>query len=336
MGNLRNEQSCNGPSLAVTQIALRPRGWLVWRIDMTETAAYLTVLASHLGDPVDIDHLDDPEIVKNAALLRREGIRSARVSPLSTLELALMVTPGGAPGTSRPCSFEAIVVCTDSIGDMVPTGWLIAYKSAAGLSSVPAYFVSGSACANFVAALDVARGLLAIGGAERVLLVTADRAQPKERYPPAGSTVYSDGAVSCLVSTEPEADASFRVLRTATESWKPDRDRLGDLTTAKTVAYAMASVTRQLTEDDEPNYEYLLTPNFGITTRQLIELAASLPRAVHHPGTLDEVGHCFSADMALNLQHLEKTGRLVDGDQLLAVATGQHALSGVALRCELR
>jgi 3-oxoacyl-[acyl-carrier-protein] synthase III len=218
-------------------------------------------------------------------------------------------------------------VCTDSVGDITPSEWLRDYQRATDLPSTRALFVSGSACANFATGVDVAHGLVASGAAESVLLVTVDKVQSGTRYPPISQTVFSDGAVSCLVTDAP-GDETFRLLGSASEHWSGDSGG-SDLVRARKILPAMRSATYRAAVGPVDHISHIVTPNFGKATRQLLAMAVPGSVSRLHTGLVAEVGHCFASDIPLNLRHLARSGQLTTGDAVLAAASSSNTLSAM-------
>ena len=295
---------------------------------------YLSVLASQLGDRVGIGDLDDTEVRANLDLLREQGIANVRISSLSTADLALSVIPGAPGGPPAGPSFQAVVFCSDSVRDRTPAETVLHLRNGADLFSTQIVFVSGSACANLAVGLDVSRGLIAAGVADSVLLLTADTLLSGTRFPPISSTVFSDGAASCLVTARPVA-SSFRLLGTATENWPAIDDDGGELAAPRKLLTATRSAAGRATGGSLDGFHHLVTPNFGDSTRRLLAMAVPSSSLRPHPGVVSEVGHCFAADVLLNLHDLEHRRLINDGDKVLTIAASRQSLSVMTFQyCE--
>ena len=299
---------------------------------MGDMDVYVTVAAAELGACVDVRDLDDPLVRSHADRLAEQGILSARVSPLGTTELTRAVLPGAPGFPAGSVAFDCLIVCTDSAPAEWVADWLIDLRSGAGLRTVRALFVSGESCGGFAAGVDVARGLIVSGSAGAVLVVTVDRIPEGTRFPPISTTVYSDGAVSCLVAAAPPRSSSFRLLGSATETWLPEPGRADGMGAARTLTMAVRAATARVSGGSVERFRYLVTPNFGRSTRHLIGMAAAMPVDRLHSGDIGRTGHCFASDIPLNLAELEESGALDDGDEILAVTSSRHALSAMALR----
>ena len=299
---------------------------------MGDMDVYVTVAAAELGACVDVRDLDDPLARSNADMLVGQGILGARVSPLGTTELARAVLPGAPDFPTDIAAFDCLIVCMDSAPAEWVADWLIDLRSAADLWNVRGLFVSGQSCDGFAAGADVARGLIGSGAAGAVLLVTVDRIASGTRFPAMSSTLYSDGAVSCLITAAPPRTSSFRLMESATETWLPDRRPDGGMRAARTLTHAVRAATARVSGGSVERFRYLVTPNFGRSTRHLIGLAAALPVDRLHSGAIGRTGHYFASDIPLNLAELEESGALDDGDEVLAVTSSRHALSAIAFR----
>jgi 3-oxoacyl-[acyl-carrier-protein] synthase III len=291
----------------------------------------LVVLAARFGARVDIRDLADAKVQANLDSLAQQGISGVRVSEESTAQLALGVTPGAPDGPASNVAFQAVVVCTDSIEDTTPTEWLVDFQDAAGLGATRAVFVSGSACGNFATGLDVSRGLIASGNADSVLLVLADKVLSGTRHPTLSMTVFSDAAVSCLVTAAPERP-SFQLVATATETLPKPRHEPSELVHARTILTATRSAANRATSGRTSSIRHVVTPNFGTSTRELLAMAISIPSAHLYPGLVSENGHCFGADVPLNLSELTRSGLLADGHEVLAIASSSTTLSVMVFR----
>ncbi|MBB5960728.1 3-oxoacyl-[acyl-carrier-protein] synthase-3 [Saccharothrix tamanrassetensis] len=277
-------------------------------------------LAQRLGRPIPLAQLDDPGVRANLDALTEQGITTVRVSEQDTAELAAAVTPADV-------DVDAIVVCTDTLEGRTPTDWLLDYRARTGRHDTRALFVGGSACANLTAGWDLASALVRAGTARSVLVVTADRVPSGTRFPAMSTTVFSDGAASCLVTTEPSGPA-FALLGTATRSWRPDPEA-NEMAHARGILTTTRATVAGLTRPD--GITHLLTPNFGSATRNLLAMAASFPVRRLDPGVAGDVGHCFAADALLNLDHLARNPGPADGDTVLALMSSATTMSAALL-----
>jgi 3-oxoacyl-[acyl-carrier-protein] synthase III len=298
---------------------------------MQQPVVHVRILAAEFGEPVDLGDLDDQGVRDNLAMLREQGYRQIRVATGSTAGLALAVTPGAPLGPANIPEFDAVIVCTDAVEGQSPGDWSSAYQHAAGLASVRVILVTGTFCANFAAGLDVARGMIASGLALNVLLVMVDRVVEGSRYTAISRSVYSDAAVSCLVSARPGPD-SFRLLRTATETRLTRDGEWSEFADARTTILAMSRAAKRAAEDRPADrFDHVLTLNLGATARKLLSMAARVPPEHEFTGPVGEFGHCFAADIPLNLRALLESGTLGQNASILALASSRASLAAIAL-----
>lgn len=294
-------------------------------------AVYVRVLAAEFGEPVDLGDLDDHAVRENLGMLREQGYQQILVTAGSTTDLALAVTPGAPGGPADVPEFDTVIVCTDAVEGQPPGVWSSAYQFAAGLDFAPVFLVTGAACANFAPGLDAARGLIASGVAENVLLVTVERVVEGSRYTAISRSVYSDAAVSCLVSAHRAAGA-FRLLGTAIEPRLTRDGEWNELADARTSVLAMNKAAKRAAgEQPLDSFDHLLTLNLGATARKLLAMSTRLPSNRVFTGPVAELGHCFAGDIPLNLRALQESGTLAQNARVLALASSRSALAAIAL-----
>jgi 3-oxoacyl-[acyl-carrier-protein] synthase-3 len=298
---------------------------------MQHPVVHVRVLAAEFGAPVDLGDLDDQGVSDNLAMLREQGFRKVCVANGSTAELALAVTPGAPGGLAGAAEFDTVIICTDAVEGRPPGEWSSTYQLAAGLESASVLLVTGAACANFAAGLDAARGMIASGVAENVLLVMVDRLVEGSRYTAISRSVYSDAAVSCIVSARP-APGSFRLLRTATETRLPQDGEWSELADARTTLLAMNRAAKRAAGDRPADrFDHVLTLNIGATARKLLSMAARVHEEHVFTGPIGELGHCYAADIPLNLRALTESGTLGLDDYILALASSRSSLAAIVL-----
>jgi 3-oxoacyl-[acyl-carrier-protein] synthase-3 len=173
--------------------------------------------------------------------------------------------------------------------------------------------------------------MIASGVAENVLLVMVDRVVEGSRYTATSRSVYSDAAVSCLVSARPTRD-SFQVLRTAIETRLPRDGEWNELADARTTVLAMSrAVKRAAGEDPADGFDHVLTLNIGATARRLLSMTTRLSAERVFTGPIEELGHCFAADIPLNLRALHQSGAVAERTRILALASSRASLAAIAL-----
>jgi 3-oxoacyl-[acyl-carrier-protein] synthase-3 len=168
-----------------------------------------------------------------------------------------------------------------------------------------------------------------------VLLVTADRLLDPSRYAREGLTVFSDGAAACVVSTE-AAEPSFAVLGIATHSSPEigDYRAAEDFTLLEATGRGVAAVMAKLRTGAAAaeDVDHVVTSNFGASLRRFLALSAGFPSRPPFAPRAGEIGHCFSADLLINLREFELQDGERDGDRLLLLCSGPRSWTGILVQ----
>lgn len=293
--------------------------------------AYVRPVGRLLGQHVALADLDDPVVTSHLETLAAEGVTGAGVFDCTSIELAAALVPSsGDRAVVDGIEPDLVVICTESLEGLDPTGWTTRFQARSGIEMTTTLMVSGHACANLVMGLETCRGLIATGLAETVLLVTVDRISEGTRFTDISRTVFSDGAASCLVTTE--SGRSFEILGTGIQG-QPRVDGTGSMAEARATLSAMGSATtRALGGRRAADVRYALTSNLGTTTRSLLAMAASMPVSSVRAGSPDSPGHCFAADVLLGMEELLADGDCRRGDGAIMLASGRHVQAAMLLQ----
>lgn len=299
------------------------------------TGVYLSSFASALGDQILLEDADDEGLHHHLAALHEQGLKHCLVSECSVAGMAatssrqtLAAVPDAQVG--------AIVFCTDTAPELTPTceGWDLLLKL--GLPRTPVTLVGGSGCGNLAPGMSVARSLIMLDGLAAVLLVTSDRMRALTRYLDNGQTAMSDGAASCIVSSQPPPGPSF-ALRGQASSFRADIGTVAvrRIIVARETVEAIEDTVRQAAEPlslTPRDFRYLLTGNYGRTARELLAESAGVPADRVYCPKLDQTGHCFAADVIISLGSLLDTDMIDDGDHVLLLTASPRSWSAAVLR----
>ncbi|MBF9128540.1 hypothetical protein I0C86_05985 [Plantactinospora sp. S1510] len=289
-------------------------------------AVYLSNISHVVGDPVALDALEDTEVRKAMATLADEGLVQCRVTDASVPDLAGAAASTALGSPDRRTEPDTAIYCSDTPTPVPPGPEVWRLNTGLGLPRVPVLRVAGGECGNLGLGLRVARAMVMAEGLGSVLLVTADRSVGDTRYLPDGLTVLSDGAAACLVTAEPPA-GGFAVHRMAV-SVQADAVAAGiGMQTARTTLSGISRAVRRLFADASVTPEdcrYLVTGNYGTAIQSLFAAAVGLPQTVVRAPLREAMGHCFSADVLMNLETLRVDGELDPGDRLLLLTTGSR------------
>jgi 3-oxoacyl-[acyl-carrier-protein] synthase-3 len=182
-------------------------------------------------------------------------------------------------------------------------------------------------CTMLLSTLEMARALVA-GGYENVLVISANRIED-EQYRFQKYALFSDGAVSCLVSSEPDngceilGSALRSSVQTATgaDGWDDEalyRDTHESL--LRTLNIAITDVDRVFCNNLFAPVVKIKEGRVGITQQQLF--LDNIPR----------IAHCFSADPLINLSDCWSSGGLRDGALLMLTSDADGLRTQVGLR----
>jgi 3-oxoacyl-[acyl-carrier-protein] synthase-3 len=258
-----------------------------------------------------------------------QGIRHYRADQRSVPELAVAAARPVVDGLAGS-SVDMLVYCTDTPSDHPITRQMWQVQRDIGLIDTPSMAVSGGGCSNLGTGVQVARAVLATEGLATVLLVTADRvAGPSGRYLTHGATVLSDSAAACVLTAGPIADG-FRILGMSTEVRADIDATANQLVRGRAIMQKIGrGLGRASAESGVQPAEcrYLLTGNFGRTSRTFLTIAARCTAEQGYWPWVADMGHCFSADILVNLSTLMERSEIDPADRLLLLSSSPHSWS---------
>ncbi|UED86261.1 3-oxoacyl-ACP synthase [Streptomyces profundus] len=236
-----------------------------------------------------------------------------------------------AAGVERD-SVDGLILCTNSFPRSVDdhAGFVGAVLDGLGLRKTA--FTCGmtlNRCNNLLAALHLARCLVAAGGHRRVLVVTADRIADEsvrlEKF-----ALFSDGAASCLVSADEPGPDTFAVLASASAQ---DPAVLGvrDQIDAR-LAIAVNEELERATGIPHEKVAALLPANLVRPLITMKERQAGFTAAQLRMGNVERLGHCFAADPVINLADLVASGEAEPDGLCLLASSVPGVRHGVLLR----
>ncbi|HEX3786046.1 MAG TPA: 3-oxoacyl-[acyl-carrier-protein] synthase III C-terminal domain-containing protein [Pseudonocardiaceae bacterium] len=295
------------------------------------SAIYLSAVCSEHGEPHPLSELGGEA---DQLTLPDSGLANYRVSDQEIWEMAAAVCARSLAGAAGPPDLLVYV----SENDRTPADSLEKILRLLGLGTIGYLAVCGHGCGNLVPALRMAKDALHSGRHDRVLLVLADRASDQDRTMLSGLSILSDGAVSCLVTREPEQSASshFRIgaMTTRTDivpdSAAPEEPRL--LSIIKLAVAGVVDIAAGADGELE-DVEYLVFGNYRITSQRFLASAMGFPPERLLLGQVAELGHCFSADVLVTLDQNAASGHFETGDRILASATGTRSWSMMLVEC---
>lgn len=297
---------------------------------MAEPRVHLGAISHLHGEPRPLS--EAAGLTEAAYTLLKDDIDSFRESDLATWELAVRV----ARSTLDRADGRPDLLLYVAQGEPDPGAALLRLARELDLPEVDSLALTGHDCGNFAPSLGSAADAVLSGRKRRVLLVLADRALPGQRGMPSGLSVFSDGAVACLVTRDRPADGGFLVdavvnrVSVRPEQAPADQGILATVLLAREGTEAVLRETGSARED----FARVLLPNYRIDSQRFLAQAMGFPEDRLLFGRVRSYGHCFSADVLITLGEQSAAGALPVGERLLAAGSGPHSWSSVALTCE--
>ncbi|WP_067709261.1 hypothetical protein [Nocardia yamanashiensis] len=198
------------------------------------------------------------------------------------------------------------------------------FAEAIGATLTPCIAVTGNVCANFGAALAVARNAVRLGEHRTILMVTTDIWDERPRLVDAGTCLMSDAAAAAIVSADP-AGAGWRIGRItpAVDHGMHAVDPAVD--TMHMVRGTVAGIQRAyrgfFTDTTAADYDHLVCGNLGDTVIQMFARVGGFEESRMLRQTAAN-GHCLAADVLVNLDTFAPG--MADGDRVLAVSSGHN------------
>ncbi|MBA3279919.1 MAG: hypothetical protein H0U22_14660 [Geodermatophilaceae bacterium] len=286
---------------------------------------HLSAIGTALGElSLPIEALRrEPGGADYVPLFLQDGFCSYRQTERGACELvADSVRRTLAAGDVDPARIDAVVLCaenfeefagTDAAPGTVALGARIRIAAALAALGVSASYLAGvwsAGCANFVAGAAIAKGLVAQGIADCVLLITVDcdRALPA-RIMNNGGAVYSDGASSCVIARAVHGAGGYRIdgialtAEVGLAAIDPRKNPFGYLLSVnRGINKVKRGIGARLGR--EPGaYGRILSPNLRRRSLAILAESFALPLARFEMPLKDSVAHVNAADHLLALEH---------------------------------
>ncbi|MFF1357754.1 hypothetical protein [Streptomyces sp. NPDC058297] len=200
------------------------------------------------------------------------------------------------------------------------------FAEAIGAPHVHLVGATANVCANFGAALRIARDAIRTGDAENVLVVTTDVWDDRSRLVDAGTCLMSDAAASVMVSAARPDDGwliggVFSAVDHTMHSVDPAQDTIamvrgtaGGMRRAADGFFAMEGHRRE-------DYPFVVAGNVGTTVLRVLAASAQLDLGRVFARTAEN-GHCFAADVIVNMTAIQDT--VPAGTKVLGLSTGHN------------
>lgn len=298
---------------------------------------FMTGIAHITGDPRPITAIEpiaaEPGLLDALHEVGLSRYRHARDCPIDMAATCIAET---LDHSRMPASgIDILMLASSTVGfGQIENTELLQLSERFGLAHATPIGVSAAECANFGTALHLARTLVTTGEARTVLLVTTDACTtPQQRLLRQVNSVVSDGAASCLVTTEP---ARIEILATATATNQLIRaatnpDTIAALTRRTLIGLADEVLLRA--NIDRAQVRQVITNNINTEALRFMTLSAGLDHNLCYDDNVADFAHVHSADNLLNLQSYLEDGAAPDQIVLtISHAFGTWALAPLRIR----
>lgn len=244
---------------------------------------------------------DDEQLLRQAHAV---GIRYYHHTDRTPIDLATDVveqTLAQAPISSD--EVDVLIFASASVnGGAFDPALVLEMLYATGLTRATPIGISLSDCGNFGSALRVAHSLMLGSGARNVLVVTSDVCRdPRERILTDTLSVLSDGAASCLLSTE--RSSGLELLATAGQTNQKVRTaEPSDM--ALPIRRGLVGVVGEVLNRagaEQSDVRLLLANNVNTEAVRFMTVALGLDHDAAYVHNIADFGHVHSADILINL-----------------------------------
>jgi 3-oxoacyl-[acyl-carrier-protein] synthase-3 len=305
------------------------------------STAYLSHIGYSVGAPRPVEALSEKEDIGPDALetFRQRGLRDYREDARSVPDMCMasaLETLGGAG--LRPEDIGSVLFASSNSDVLVEDDEETALFAAMRESGFERGRILGltlQACSAVGDALAVAAALAArAGDAAPVLVVVFGQKKKTSRTGPQANVIFSDGAASCLVSTQ---EGAFKVC--ASEG--VTNTRLGEMGRTASIAQfqggliELREVTQSVCEAagvSVGDVRAFLGTNAGVGHLQLMAHAAGVPEDRIYADDVASYSHVHSCDNLISLRHYAETNDLIPGDVFLLLSWSPHVVSGATIQ----
>lgn len=298
---------------------------------------YLGSVAHELGERQDIAELEafrnDPEKLAAFRKMGMEQYCHARVDAQELARISMAKTLQRSP--LAPEQIDVVLYCSENVG-ITPESTQRFHRSLHELGLVNAYpiGVTMSNSSNCSTLCRVATSLIRSGEARHVLLALADVAKSAAaRVMEPALAVIADGAASCIVSSECEAEFELVGL-TSAASHRAAAAQDGKKGNLEGFKMQLKASQRLLREHglSPASFAWVITNNYGLAVLEGFSAITSVPVDRIYRDNVARNGHVASADNLINLRALQDSGSLERGSTLLMISSSQFSCGFAALR----
>jgi 3-oxoacyl-[acyl-carrier-protein] synthase III len=231
-----------------------------------------------------------------------------------------------------PSSIDAIIVCSTLIpGPSEDHGrFFETILTGVGLGDIAFYGQTLNRCTNLMAALDVAKAFVSSGRYRRILVITTDKvANEADRM--ASYALFSDGAASCIVTSDVGDDEDgYELIACATaqeaSSLEWSKEISSDLS-RQVNDHLLAPLDMKLDDVAGLMHSNIFKPLVVMKERQ-----AGFSAEQIYIDNIVRLGHCFAADPVINLVDRAAAGQMQAGRYYILASSVPGSRIGALLR----
>ncbi|QHI35469.1 hypothetical protein IMCC3317_08150 [Kordia antarctica] len=209
----------------------------------------------------------------------------------------------------------------------------------AGLNKALPIGISLSDCANIITGLQVGVSMIASGMANNVLLVCSDMitGEDEKRKVERDTSIFSDGAVSCILSKPGNGD--FDICSLINENlpslWAMNSE-------AHKHEYSMEKfktihrISRAILKENmltTANIKKVFTSNYSLPTNKLFVKMTGCKADKGFYDNIGRFGHTLAGDILINLKNFYEDNTINSGDAFLSLVDS-HSTCGAIVFCK--
>ena len=306
---------------------------------------FITGIGCAVGDLVDIGSIK--ELQENEDLretLLTLGLETYSVCNSDAISMAIESIEKSLKSADIPVKeIDAIIYATSGYA-MAGKSWdptIYSHKMKTiignlGLEHAIPYGVSFSQCVNFIAAVEMACGLLSTKLYRNVLIVVADALTNKiSRIVEPGISVISDVAASCVISKTVNKGLRIESVSQVVDWGLLDVSSSTQFSeyfkrTADGIANIADKMYTELKRTPE-EFTQLITNSVNISVLRILSQKTGFPVNKIFKENIARLAHCDSADILVNLEDYLCAQNPEINSRLLAIASGPFIWGGMSL-----
>jgi 3-oxoacyl-[acyl-carrier-protein] synthase-3 len=303
------------------------------------SSRFLSHIAYTVGTGKPIEALSEKEDLTTETIeqLRKNGLDQWREDERTIPEMCLASATETLRSASLPSTDVRTMVLASSNSDAMVSDDdetdLFASLHEAGFERARILGLTLQSCSASGEALALASDL-AFGGSNDVLVVVFAQRKKMSRLGPQGNLIFSDGAVSCLVSTKP-GDFEICATESITNTHLGSLGRAGSMVQFQGGVRELAEVSKKVLDKvgaKPKDIRAFFGTNAGVNQLKLMAQAARVPLDRVFYDDVPKNGHLHSCDGLISLKNYSMQHELTSCDLFLLLSWSPHVFCASLLR----